>query len=72
MRQWMAERLHQLAGHIFNDQHRQRIEILDEYEICRCTVEVDGDSYGHGLTRIADILPTGWTWRAYEDDKHWP
>lgn len=57
--QWFAEALHRLATRIHNDGHKELVEIKDEYQVCRCRIEVAGDDL-HGVDATFVELPPGW------------
>lgn len=59
MRRALAHLLHRLAYVIHNDERRQKLEIVDEYGVARCRIEVAADDT-HGIASEADELPDGW------------
>ncbi|ASD50882.1 hypothetical protein SEA_HANNACONDA_169 [Mycobacterium phage Hannaconda] len=71
MRRGLALALHWLALRIYRDEHTERIEITDEYDIVRCRVEVAGDESGHGVDSEYDLLPPGWTMRQFKDGERY-
>lgn len=72
VREWVAHRLHWLAEYIYEDAHRQVVEICDEYEVSRCAITVRSDDCGHGVERVLGELPSGWTWHGFLDNGSWP
>lgn len=60
MRRWLAHQLHTLATRIYNTDHKELVEVRDEYDICRCRIEVVGDDLTHGVEATFDQLPEGW------------
>jgi hypothetical protein len=69
MRKWTALQLHRLATRIYNGEERHTFSVRDDYDICRCSVDIYGDQWGHGVSKIANQLPLGW--RGLVDDKEW-
>ncbi|AYR00075.1 hypothetical protein PBI_NEBKISS_140 [Mycobacterium phage Nebkiss] len=65
MRRFLARFLHHLANRIFDDEHRERIDVLDEYGIQRCRIEIAGDD-DHGFDLASNNLPQGWCLRVDE------
>lgn len=59
MRQWIAACLREIAERIHNDDHSESVEIIDEYGVCRCFVELKAD-HAHGVNATFSELPTGW------------
>lgn len=64
MCRWLARVLHHLANRLYDDERTDRLEVLDEYEIVRCRVDIAGDDT-HGLDSEFDELPPGWQVRAW-------
>lgn len=62
MRQWIAACLRELAVRVHNNDHPEIVEIVDEYGICRCFVELTAD-HAHGVSAAFSELPTGWHFR---------
>lgn len=56
---WLAELLHWLATRIHKGDHKEFIEIRDEFDIIRCRIEVMGDDH-HGVDATFVRLPQGW------------
>lgn len=54
MKAWLASRLHALANRLYSDERTERVEVHDEYDICRCRIET------HGIDRTSSNLPEGW------------
>lgn len=63
MRKWFAWQLRKLAFWIYNGEYTEKVEVLDEYGICRCRVEIAGDEYQHGVDNTFEQLPSGWELR---------
>lgn len=60
MRRAVAHLLQRMATRIYNADHVERIEVTDEYGVCRCRVEVIGDDFHHMETKL-ELLPMGWS-----------
>ncbi len=61
MRRAIASWLHGMATRIYNADHRELIEVHDEYDICRCRLEVITDDYVHRVEAKLVALPAGWS-----------
>lgn len=59
MKRAVAHLLHRLAHSIYNDDRHERIEIVDEWGISRCRVEILVDD-SHGVDSEFEQLPSGW------------
>lgn len=59
MKRGIAESLHWLATRIHSGEHKEFIEIRDEYDVLRCRVELVGDDH-HGVDAAFVRLPSGW------------
>jgi len=59
MRRWLAGLLRWLVWRLHDDDHREVVSIVDEYDILRCQIEVMGDGR-HGVDAIFVCLPVGW------------
>lgn len=60
MRRRLAHALHRLAVRVWDDECIETIEVIDEYGVCRCRVEVRGNDF-HGVGMAYELLPQGWT-----------
>lgn len=59
MRRALAALLHRFADRIYNDDFNIEVEIVDEYGISRCRVDVRADD-SHGVDGATAQLPVGW------------
>lgn len=66
MRPWLALLFRAFANRIYSEEHRDRVEVLDEYGIRRCEVYIISDNV-HGVNAERVELPEGWVLRNYRD-----
>lgn len=59
MRQAIAHLLTRMAARIHTADHKEIIEVHDDYGVLRCRVEVMGDDH-HGVDAAFVRLPQGW------------
>ncbi len=60
MRKALANWLHGVATRIHNADRKELIEVHDEYDICRCRLEVITDDAVHRVDVTLVELPAGW------------
>lgn len=69
MRRAIAHVLRVAAARLYSGEYRERLEVRDEYGICRCCVDIVGDEYAHGIDCTCVQLPEGWG--VYVDGMEW-
>ncbi|AID58963.1 hypothetical protein PBI_GAIA_144 [Mycobacterium phage Gaia] len=65
MRRCLARFLHRIANLVYDDECRENVDVLDEYGIQRCHIEIAGDD-DHGFDLASNNLPQGWRLRVDE------
>jgi len=67
MRHGLANFLHALANRIYSAEHHDLVEIVDEYENCRCRLGIAADET-HGVDSEFVQLPAGWEIHSRRED----
>ena len=65
MRKALAALLQRMATILYCDNHEERIEVVDEYGICRCRLSIITDDV-HVVEATHISLPQGWRFEEYE------
>ena len=72
LRRWLAGRVEYVARLIYRSgEHRETIEIRDEFGVCRCTLSIASDEYAHGIDSVCDELPSDWELWWFADGERW-
>lgn len=71
LRRWLAGRVEHVARLIYRAEHRETIEIHDEYGAVRATVQIASDEYAHGIDSVRDELPSDWELWWFSDGERW-
>ena len=60
MRKELARFLRGCARRLHDPDHLERVEVIDEYDICRCRLRVVTDDSIHTVEATLIQLPEGW------------
>lgn len=71
VRRWTAGVLDRMARWVYVGDHREVIEIHDEFDVCRCRIAVASDEYAHGVDSASDRLPSDWAMQWFVDGQRW-
>lgn len=71
LRRWLAGRVEHVARVIYRADHREVVEIRDEFGVCRCKLQIASDEYAHGIDSARDELPSDWELHWFVDGERW-